>query len=506
MNSFALPAAEVAESQTPAPAEPRLAPRHRAVWVGAIVTALLAAWAFDGGPLGLGFTLTSFAFIAALAMAGKREAWQSARGHRWLLASAAVLASFVTLRDSALLVGLDALAVALLLLLAVRGWNGALPLSDTSLGGLVTGSATTLGSSVKAGAQVMSDGLGRTRLSEAVPRVAGPLARMVLVGGPVIGIVTFLLASGDAAFEQALGALTNQLFELPVPTMLRVGGVGTWVFVVSLGLLTWALRRRGLARRTLEESPALRLGLPEALALLVGLSVVLVLFSAVSARCAFSPERCSLPSAMTYSQYARRGFWELLTVASIVLMMVLSVPHRAIAESTAAKRALQLASTGLVLATLPVLLSAVNRMMLYEDVYGFTRQRVLSQAVCVFVALLLVWRAVTLWTWPRRFAIGAVGAAVLVLTGFNAMNPDAFIAERNIARLAEREGLDTSYLESLSADAARVLRRIPAERVSSIDRAYFEQFHTPPGSLAGWNLARACDRIAPPALESALCP
>jgi hypothetical protein len=245
------------------------------------------------------------------------------------------------------------------------------------------------------------------------------------------------------------------------------------------------------------------LGAPEAFAVLGGLTLVLALFALVSARCAFAPDACELPAGVTYSEYARRGFWELLLVAAIVLATLLSVPHRARVSAPAAVAALNATATALVVATVPMLLSAVNRMMLYEDVYGFTRQRVFSQVICVTLGLLMVWRAVTLWTWPRRFAVGAVATVTAVLALFNVMNPDAFIARKNV----ERGGrLDAEYLAELSADAAGVLRTIPADRLDDFHASLFSSPRSAPGRVSSFNLARACDAVGGAAWTGPWCP
>lgn len=475
----------------------------RAVLMGGAAVGGLAAWALDGQALGVGFFVVTVAFVALLLLGSGREGRQSARGHRWLLAAAVLLAGFVAVRDSALLVALDGLAVVTLLLLAVRGWNGEQPVWEVTLAGLSTAPLSVVGEGTRTGAAAIGAAVGNSRLIESAPRLVVPAAKMALVGGPIVGLVTFLLAEGDAAFRAQLESGTDALIELPLPEATRMALVGLCSFTLATGLVAWALRRQSLARAPETTRPNLQLGLPEALAVLLGLTVVLALFGVVSTRCAFAPEACELPRGVTYSVYARRGFWELLAVAAIVLMTVLSVPHRLTATTSAARRAVRVAASALVVATLPMLLSAVNRMMLYEDVYGFTRQRVLSQAVCVFVGLLLVWRAVTLWTWPHRFAVGVVAAGALVLLGFNALNPDAFIARKNV----ERPGaIDAAYLRELSADAASVLRAVPAERLGAYDAALFAQRRSAPGSLASFNLARACDRAGGAHLEGQLCP
>ncbi|MDX2009439.1 MAG: DUF4173 domain-containing protein [Myxococcaceae bacterium] len=501
-----MPAAESAvDLPTPAPLEAVRRPPvvRRVVLGGAAFTALLAAWSFDGGPLGLGFFLTTVAVATALVVGGGREGWQRGAPNGWLVGAAVTLAGFVVVRDSELVVALDSLAVLWLLALAVRGWNGEDPMVDASLGHVVAAPFKTVGASATTGAAVVSEVLRGSSLSRVLPGLVLPALKVGAIAMPIIGLVTLLLASGDAAFGAQLEGVLSALWAVPVDAAVRAGFVGFGAFVLTAGGVTWALRRRS-PRGPVAEAPLhFTLGAPEAFALLGGLTLVLMLFALVSARCAFAPDACQLPSGVTYSEYARRGFWELLLVAGIVLMTLLSVPRRAQLGTPAAVVALNATATALVVAAVPMLLSAVNRMMLYEAAYGFTRQRLFSQIICVTLGLLMVWRAITLWTWPRRFAVGAVATVTGVLALFNAMNPDAFIAKKNV----ERDGvIDAAYLRDLSADAAGVLRQIPPHRLDEFHASLFSRPRTAPGTWASFNLARACDELGGGAWAGPWCP
>ena len=71
----------------------------------------------------------------------------------------------------------------------------------------------------------------------------------------------------------------------------------------------------------------------------------------------------------------------------------------------------------------------------------------------------------------------------------------------------ERAGyLDVYYLRELSADAAPVLRAIPAERLEAYEAALFSQYRSAPAAVSSFNLARACDRAGGHPLVSVLCP
>ncbi len=492
MNSIAI---DVSSPEVPGLAPLKVAgalvKTSRRVLTVAGLLSLLSMWAFDGGPFGLGFFLVTLATALALRMSGGLEGWQSARSHRWLLVAAVGLAGFVVVRDSELLVALDVLTVSWLVLLALRGWNGASPLVDAGLGDLAAGPLVVVANGAQRGAVALTDEVRSSKLSTVGPRLLGPALRVGLIGVPVVGLVTLLLAQGDASFGARVDALIASTGAIPTESLLRMGQVGFASALLSVGLFSWAQRRRTLSADQAEQPLRWQLGAAESFAVLGGLAVVLGLFGVVSAQCAVSESACTLPAGVTYSVYARQGFWELMAAAAVVLMALLSVPTRAKLETESLRLALRATATVLVGATLPMLVSAFARMLLYEDAYGFTRQRVTSQAICVFVSLLLVWRGVTLWTWPKRFAVGVVGSLVTVLFAFNLLNPDAFIASQNLAR----DGVvDLTYLRSLSADVAPMLRSVGTSRNGDADPLMSTAPATPEDSVASFNLSRFCER------------
>ena len=76
------------------------------------------------------------------------------------------------------------------------------------------------------------------------------------------------------------------------------------------------------------------------------------------------------------------------------------------------------------------------------------------------------------------------GVALLSLA---AINPDGFIADRNVARFEATGKIDVAYLQQLSADAVPALDRLrePMRSCSLHGIAVTED-----GGIAGWNFGR----------------
>ena len=108
--------------------------------------------------------------------------------------------------------------------------------------------------------------------------------------------------------------------------------------------------------------------------------------------------------------------------------------------------------------TLLVVASALRGMAVYQDAYGFTTLRLfvdVFEGWLGFVVLaIMVAGAVGRGAWLPRIALVS-GAVALV--GLAAINPDAWVAGRNIDRYEATGKLDLRYLQDLSADAAPVI-------------------------------------------------
>jgi hypothetical protein len=169
-------------------------------------------------------------------------------------------------------------------------------------------------------------------------------------------------------------------------------------------------------------------------------------------------------AGLTYAEYAREGFWELLTVAGLTLAVVASSVVLA-NTPTRVSRLLLRALLGLLCAlTLVVVGSAIHRLQLYEDAFGLTRLRLAAEVSALWLggAFTLVLLAGLVPYVRLRLPSLAVGGTAVALIAFSAANPDGLIASRNVEHWRETGQIDLTYLDGLSADAVPVLSELPA--------------------------------------------
>lgn len=199
-------------------------------------------------------------------------------------------------------------------------------------------------------------------------------------------------------------------------------------------------------------------------------------------------------TGLTYADFVHQGFGQ-LTLATALTVLVVWVAARRAGRSREDRRWL-LASLGLLCGlTLLVVASALRGMAVYQDAYGFTTLRLfvdVFEGWLGFVVLaIMVAGALGLGRWLPRVALVS-GAVALV--GLAAINPDAWVAERNLDRWEATGKLDLSYLQTLSADAAPVIvDRLPEDvarcvlEPSSSDVLREESVE----DARAWNLARS---------------
>lgn len=280
------------------------------------------------------------------------------------------------------------------------------------------------------------------------------LLRGLLLALPIAGLFALLLARADAVFAHYLTpwfsfrALAEIIFRFSYTL------AGAYLLV---GVFTYVLQET--EKEHSQPSPSQHalaplLGGVEANVILATVDTLLFFFVLLQLRYFFAGKANLEALGLTYSEYARRGFGELLAVALLTLVLILAVQGSAKTLGVVGRRVLQALSLLLVLLVGVILLSAFQRLGLYEDAYGFTRARLYAHTLMVWIGVaLLAVTALQLRDGTRWVAHALLAAAV----GFSAhlvlSHADARVVQNNVARTASGATLDVAYLASLSADA-----------------------------------------------------
>lgn len=411
--------------------------------VGATVVAAIGTdLAVRSGVFGLAGALLTLGVPALM--------WSTRRvpnGRAWpLLAAAAAFGPCLLARSSPWLLPLDVLASAGLLVLAATFARAGDPLDLTVPSAIARGLVAFVGGLAAPGFLLAL----RTRRSSQ-SGTGQALVRGLLLAAPLLFVLGVLLASADAVFASVF-RLPDDGFELVLHAMLLA--VGSWGMA---GLL------RVASARSMADLPrnSFRLGSVEVTTVLGAIVALHAAFAVSQLVVVAGGARHVLDTeGLTYAEYARSGFFQLLAVAGLTLAALMAI--RAVAPDRGDDAASRLPSHLLVLSEAAVALTvvivavALRRLHLYEVAYGLTMLRLVSTVAAVWIGAVFVLFGISLAGVgaPRRwFVPAATAAAVVALFGLNLANPEAVVVRRNVAHHAETGKIDTAYLASLSADA-----------------------------------------------------
>jgi hypothetical protein len=192
---------------------------------------------------------------------------------------------------------------------------------------------------------------------------------------------------------------------------------------------------------------------------LVALDLLFAAFVAVQVPYLFGGESYArVTTGLTFAQYYRRGFFELVAVAALVLPLQLGLHWLLRKDNPNAERWFRVLAGVQIALVAVIMLSAVQRLRVYIAGYGLTELRLYTTAFLVWVGIVFVWFALSVLRGHReRFATGAMISALAVAFSLNVLNPDALIVRTNLARSSGDGTFDAYYAASLSADAVPTL-------------------------------------------------
>ena len=206
---------------------------------------------------------------------------------------------------------------------------------------------------------------------------------------------------------------------------------------------------------------------------------------------------------LTYADYARRGFFELVVAVVLVVPVLLAADwllDRRIRRDATVFGVLAAVQIALVLA---IAASALQRLRLYHASYGLTESRFYAAVLLVWIGAMLLWMAATVLRGRRDlFAIGTLTSGLATIALLFVISPDAVIARANVARMASADApvrFDAAYATSLSADAVPVLidalPALPPDVQCPLARHMLRRWAPDrERSIRTWNWAARCKR------------
>jgi len=279
------------------------------------------------------------------------------------------------------------------------------------------------------------------------------IVKGIVMAVPILIIFSILFSQADLAFSRFINSfVTVTISKHTVQYLVLL----FFAFVASLSFVSYIFLPKNTEEATSHEKPptALDSGRGTEVMVFLGLiSALFLVFIGFQITYLFGGETNIVNAGFTYAEYARRGFWELLTVGILSLLILLASEKYTRVESKD-KRFL-IPALIMITEVIIVIASAFKRLSLYIDAYSLTELRFYATGFIILLLVLFILLAVKLIKAKREhfFTFGTLLSVIAFLVIVNIMNPDAFIARSNLEQYGQTGKIDTLYVGKLSADA-----------------------------------------------------
>jgi hypothetical protein len=409
---------------------------------------------FNGQRLGIAIPIFTLILAASL-----RTVLHRSVGTDLLLGSAIGVAVFPALIASPQLAALDIFAASTLLGLAAT--QDLEPITRASVVGLVHRGLTLLRRALGVPSYVAAP--------FARPAERGRLRttiRAALIAAPVLILFAALLSSGDRVFGRIISSFVPEWNVPDFTSHIVLTLVGA--ALVAILWRTAVGRERAWQRTTIGRSPVLSFA--EWGTVLLGIDVLFAVFVVVQFAYLFGGQhRVRVTAGLTYAEYARSGFFQLSATAALTVLVIMAAWDWGARDHQGHERTFRALVTPMVALSAVVLASALKRLALYEGTFGFTINRFFGYVSIATIGAVLLVLTAAIWTRRREHLIaGFLALGVIALLVTNVLNPDRFVAARNLARYEAIHKIDASYLGgALGPDAvpltATLLKTLGAE-------------------------------------------
>ncbi|MFA5830747.1 MAG: DUF4173 domain-containing protein [Candidatus Paceibacterota bacterium] len=282
---------------------------------------------------------------------------------------------------------------------------------------------------------------------------AREIARGTLMSLVALLAFTLLFSQADESFNNFVQSIVSFNWRIDEEVF---GRIILFVLVSSffIGAFGYAFGKREENAGAPEEKTR-NAGALEMKIFLGSINVLFFIFIILQLEHLFGGGGSVLSEGITYAAYARKGFYELMLAAILSYAIIATAENQIAKNGNSHFRSFKLLSAALIVQTVAILFSAFMRLSLYENAYGFSTIRLYSHALMIWVGvvLFLLMRHILGGGTRTKFAMQVFVCVILLLFSMNLINPDAFIAKRNLERYELTGRIDAAYLANLSDDA-----------------------------------------------------
>lgn len=321
-------------------------------------------------------------------------------------------------------------------------------------------------------------------IKELLPKKNKRLQRIksYLIVIPIILIVLVLLSSADIVFASLFKDIVNIINKISIEGIVaRV--IQFLLLFLFLGSTLYYIEKEQI--NVPKASSGINLQEFTIKLLLISLNIIYFIFIGIQI---FSLGFHKLPSNITYSEYARTGFFQLMLISSLNILIIL------LTKKKEERNFIKILKLLLIASTYMIIISSFFRMYLYEQRYGYTLLRIGVYLTLVTETILLI--PTIFYVLKKDFKIIRyyVMIPIIIYTMINMTSIESIITKRNIDLYDKTKEIDIEYLMNENCDNIKQLidfyHRVEDIETKNTLKYYFETFPKEENLFLDFNISK----------------
>ena len=281
-------------------------------------------------------------------------------------------------------------------------------------------------------------------------------------------IVIALLSSADSEFSSLFSNLLIDLHFFSIPTLVIKFFSIIIPFFYIAGFFMNMLNIDDVLEETENKEVKTKDGFTIYM-MITALNVIYLIFCYTQIKSLFTIEN------IKYSSYARQGFFQLMIVSLINIVMILKATDKNLKETEKQKKYKKIICIVMLVFTLLIIISSLARMTIYQQNYGQTRLRILVDFTLITEIILLI--PIALYIIKENIDLVKT-YFVIIVTMYcvvNFSNIDYIIAKSNVDRYIETGKIDDDYLKRIdNTDIIEQLLRLQETKFEYTNNDIYE--------------------------------
>ena len=271
--------------------------------------------------------------------------------------------------------------------------------------------------------------------------------KSILIIIPIVLVVLLLLVSADMMFKNLFSGLFDLLKDFSLGDL-----IGRTILIIILFMYMGCSLKYLLVKYQdglKSNSDVKSIDDYTIKLLLTVLNIIYIVFDIIQIRSLLFHR---VATGINYAEYARSGFFQLMVISIINLVILL------LSKRSKENNYTKYMSLGMVFLTFIIILSSIFRMYLYESAYGYTVLR-LGVYTILFTEIILLIPTI-IYIFKTKFNVFKYYLIIMVsvYTFINLFSVDYIIAYNNINRYYHTGKIDLDYLENYEYDNVKLLK------------------------------------------------